>query len=243
MSAHFQKPPAIVSLHGARAAYVGPALNLNPHRNAVAVVALALDAPFDLALLDEGGAGAFAAHMTALIAPGALHHLKARGPMAFLYLDALSDDHRLLSARVLASPFPLLREPIPQRRIVPFLCDRLGLPHRATPDARIAELLHNVEKDPAALTDFAAHARSIGLSTSHARELLRKSVGIPFRRYRLWRRMALVARELSAGRSLTEAAYAAGFASSAHLSTTFKAMFGLTPSAFLSFGISFDLED
>jgi AraC-like DNA-binding protein len=49
-------------------------------------------------------------------------------------------------------------------------------------------------------------------------------------------------RELSRGRSLTEAAYSAGFASSAHLSAAFKAMFGLAPSALVKLGASFDLE-
>jgi AraC-like DNA-binding protein len=46
--------------------------------------------------------------------------------------------------------------------------------------------------------------------------------------------MALVMRRLAQGHSLTQAAHDAGFASSAHLSTTFKTMFGLTPSDLLS---------
>jgi hypothetical protein len=42
---------AHLSIRGARAAFVGPALDLSPHRNAVAVVAIALKDAFDLACL------------------------------------------------------------------------------------------------------------------------------------------------------------------------------------------------
>ena len=34
---------------GARALFIGPAFGLSPHRNAVAVVAIGLQAPFELA--------------------------------------------------------------------------------------------------------------------------------------------------------------------------------------------------
>ena len=48
--------------------------------------------------------------------------------------------------------------------------------------------------------------------------------------------MAAVARVIADGRSLTHAAHEAGFASSAHLSTAFRAMFGLAPSSLLAAG-------
>jgi AraC-like DNA-binding protein len=54
--------------------------------------------------------------------------------------------------------------------------------------------------------------------------------------------MACVARDLAEGRTLTEAAHAAGFASSAHLSTAFSTMFGLAPSALLKAEVAFDLD-
>jgi AraC-like DNA-binding protein len=42
---------------------------------------------------------------------------------------------------------------------------------------------------------------------------------------------------------LTEAAYAAGFSSSAHLSSTFKRMFGLTASDLLALGVAIDVSE
>jgi AraC-like DNA-binding protein len=55
--------------------------------------------------------------------------------------------------------------------------------------------------------------------------------------------MAVVMRTVAAGRSLTQAAHAAGFASSAHLSAAFRRMFGLSARDLLSTGVSIDLSD
>ena len=52
---------------------------------------------------------------------------------------------------------------------------------------------------------------------------------MPFRRYKMWVRMGAAVRSMTAGRSLTEAALAAGFASSSHFSAAFREMFGLSP--------------
>lgn len=50
-------------------------------------------------------------------------------------------------------------------------------------------------------------------------------------------------RTVASGGTLTNAAHAAGFASSAHLSSTFKRMFGLTASDLLALGVAIDLSD
>ncbi|MFN9033402.1 MAG: helix-turn-helix domain-containing protein, partial [Alphaproteobacteria bacterium] len=118
----------------------------------------------------------------------------------------------------------------------------LDLPGRPSPDPRIVTLLRALEDDPDAFSSFSEAADRIGLRPSRARELIREAVGVPFRRYRLWRRMACAGRELAKSRSLTEAAYAAGFASSAHFSTAFRLMFGLPPSALLKAGVQFDID-
>jgi AraC-like DNA-binding protein len=68
-------------------------------------------------------------------------------------------------------------------------------------------------------------------------------LGLPFRRYRLWRRMAWVMRTVAAGGTLTEAAHTAGFSSSAHLSSTFKRLFGLTASDLLAWRVAIDVSE
>jgi AraC-like DNA-binding protein len=56
---------------------------------------------------------------------------------------------------------------------------------------------------------------------------------VPLRRYRIWNRMGAAVRACGEGSSLTEAAHAAGFASSAHFSSAFRDMFGMMPSDLL----------
>jgi AraC-like DNA-binding protein len=50
-------------------------------------------------------------------------------------------------------------------------------------------------------------------------------------------------RMVAAGGTLTEAAHAAGFSSSAHLSSTFKRMFGMTASDLLALGVTIDVSE
>ena len=51
-----------------------------------------------------------------------------------------------------------------------------------------------------------------------------------FRRYLLWRKLSLAMSAFGRGGNLSEAAHAAGFSDSAHLTRTFYQMFGLAPS-------------
>jgi AraC-like DNA-binding protein len=57
-------------------------------------------------------------------------------------------------------------------------------------------------------------------------------VGIPPRRYLLWVRLMHAIEAAIGGDNLTTAAHEAGFADSAHLSRTFRRMFGRTPALF-----------
>lgn len=71
-------------------------------------------------------------------------------------------------------------------------------------------------------------ADGVHLSQSRFVTLFKKNVGVPFRRYLMWQRLLEAVRQVTSGISLTEAAYESGFADSAHLSRTFKQMFGMT---------------
>ncbi|AKF03058.1 helix-turn-helix transcriptional regulator [Sandaracinus amylolyticus] len=76
-------------------------------------------------------------------------------------------------------------------------------------------------------------ARAAGVSPSHLTHTFSAEMGIPFRRFVLWARAKRAVDEVRRGASLTEAAIAAGFSDSAHLSRTFRRMFGLPPSFLL----------
>ncbi|HEU4407775.1 MAG TPA: AraC family transcriptional regulator [Polyangiaceae bacterium] len=84
--------------------------------------------------------------------------------------------------------------------------------------------------------DIAPH---VGLSPGRLSHLFAREVGVPFRPYVLWLRLEKAVGALAAGATLTEAAHAAGFADSAHLTRTCRRMFGTPPSAIAS-GVSFE---
>ena len=101
------------------------------------------------------------------------------------------------------------------------LAQALGVPARAPADPRLTPIIRAIDQDPTAFPTIAAAAEKTGLSPSHFQALFREATGLPFRRYRQWRRMAQVVHCLRDGASLTTAAYDSGFASSAHLSAAF----------------------
>ena len=68
------------------------------------------------------------------------------------------------------------------------------------------------------------------LSPSRFRHLFSEQVGMGLRPYILWRRFVLVWDVLMHGKTLSEAAHAAGFADAAHLSRTSVRNFGFAPS-------------
>jgi AraC-like DNA-binding protein len=74
-------------------------------------------------------------------------------------------------------------------------------------------------------------ARVAHLSPGRFRHLFVEETGMPLRTYVLWRRLLQVWTLLMQGQSLSQAAHAVGFADSAHLSRTSRAMFGTAPSA------------
>ena len=78
---------------------------------------------------------------------------------------------------------------------------------------------------PNTLSQFAKEA---ALSPSRLRHRLVEIVGMPFRPYLRWLRLQRAMKFIAGGASLTEAAYAAGFADGAHLSRTMRRHFGIS---------------
>lgn len=235
-----------LSIGRTRVAYIGPSLDLAPHRNAAATVAIAINAPFQLGL-GRSRIGAEAPRCAiALVPPGAWHHLVAVGPMVFLYLDAQAADLAALASldlELARSRFPSPLSSVAGHWQVDDWCGALGLAPPAPADPRLAPVLARIEADPDAFASVEALARALGLSRSRTQALFTASVGMPFRRYRLWRRMAGVMARLQRGATLTQAAVDAGFASPSHLATAFRTQFGLSPSALIGRGITVDWVD
>lgn len=89
------------------------------------------------------------------------------------------------------------------------------------------EFIRQRVNQPVTLTEVAKAAH---LSPSRFRHLFVQETGMPLRTYVLWRRLLHVWVLLMQGETLSMAAHAAGFADSAHLSRTSRAMFGMAPS-------------
>jgi AraC family transcriptional regulator len=68
-----------------------------------------------------------------------------------------------------------------------------------------------------------------GLSASRFRHVFSSQVGMSFKSYLLWAKLQRAFGCLATDSSLTKAAHIAGFSDSAHLSRTFRRMFGLAP--------------
>ena len=236
---------------GARALYVGPGFGLSPHRNAVAVLAMGLDGPLEVAEDARDPGTVFHRCRTALIEPNQLHFLRIPGAAcAFLYVDALSRDLASLRSRC-RRPGPTVsmdldgeddlvvllagmhRSDEGWRSASPSLSAALGF-ERPTVDWRIASAVDGLLSSPALEADSATLAARAGLSVSRFQHLFKATTGITVRRFRLWARMRRALAMAVAGATITHAALEAGFSSPAHFSAAFREMFGMAPTQLLA---------
>ena len=99
----------------------------------------------------------------------------------------------------------------------------------AVNDSRIVEALSFLRASPDRYDSIDALAERVHLSPSRFAHLFKQQVGVPVRRYVLWQKMRRALDLAMAGDSLTTAALSAGFADSAHLSRTVRAIMGVAP--------------
>jgi AraC-like DNA-binding protein len=71
------------------------------------------------------------------------------------------------------------------------------------------------------------------LSPSRFAHLFKEQVGLPFRRYMLWRKLTRAVLSIAREGTMAAAAHAADFADAAHLTRTFSEMFGVSPSVMM----------
>jgi AraC family transcriptional regulator len=95
-------------------------------------------------------------------------------------------------------------------------------------DPRIARARALLASAPDRRASVGRVAAAVALSPSRLEHLFRAQIGLPMRRYLLWLRLRDAIVTLAHGASITEAAYAAGFADGPHLSRTFRRMLGFT---------------
>lgn len=99
----------------------------------------------------------------------------------------------------------------------------------AVADARVLKAIAEIRLHLDEPITLPALSRKVGLSPGRLRHVFVGETGVPFRRYLLWERLNKALSLGFGGMSWTEAAHAANFANSAHLSRTCQRMFGLAP--------------
>jgi AraC-like DNA-binding protein len=190
-----------------------------------------------------------------LVRADAWHEVNARGTHVLIaFVDAESELAASLVTRAGSDVAPIppatvtewrtqLGEPttLTAARVEPWVTRTLSS-HRRPPsiDHRVKRVLRDLpnrlaESEAVSLDAVAA---SVRLSPSRFLHLFTTSVGVPLRPYVLWLRLQCGARELARGRSVADAAHAAGFSDAAHFTRTFRRMLGATPRQVLSRGLT-----
>lgn len=206
-----------------------------------------LGGAFNLHLEDRVVAGP-----SALVAPDAPHAFEARGLVALLFIEPESRAGRSLKQLMQAQPAAAISAE--QARDAPALIKQAferpadatnalretgmlisgriaGHMRTAEPDRRVRRIIKWAGENLDSALRLGEAANGVGLSPSRASHLFVAETGLPFRTYVLWLRLVRAVDAHTRGRSLTDAAQEAGFADSAHLSRTFKRMFGLPAAA------------
>ena len=177
-----------------------------------------------------------------LTAPDLPHELDARGTEVLLvFLDPESELGAALAPeglRVISAPErALLVEDAEPRALVASgaWADRAlrALGGRAPAQRRrvhprVRKLLRLLPASEAPTLERLAAA--VGLSPGRLMHVFTGSIGIPLRPYLAWLKLQRAAAAIVSGSPLADAAHAAGFADAAHMTRTFRRMFGVTPS-------------
>jgi AraC family transcriptional regulator len=219
------------------------------HAHHAIQVTLGLGGHFSLDTADTHVAGDAVA-----VAPDAGHTFEAEGLIALLFIAPESRHGRAIAAQIFsgaslaAVPSTLLgdfRARITAAfratsRIEDAVFVDLGrglISHMAgsaradVPDLRIRKVIAWAAERLDGAVSLSDAAPLVGLSATRLRHLFVEQTGLPFKTYLLWLRLTRALEQFAAGSSLTKAAHEAGFSDSAHLSRTFRRMFGIAPAA------------
>lgn len=227
------------------ALYLGPGGTADPHAHHAVQLVVSAGGPLEVSV------GSTAHREPAVLVPaGVRHSLGATGSLAVLLVERHGRQGRFLDelarrglsahdrAALAAVPFPDHGAPAPtlSTTVAAWLA-ALGLARDsgAAPSPVVSRVLVYLQAalgggESVSLVEAAAR---VGISPSRLTHRLREELGISFRALVPWMRIKVAVLGARRGRTLTEAAIAAGFADAAHLSRTFRAMFGLPPSLLL----------
>lgn len=214
--------PPRFAIHDGYAVYRGPTGGNGPlHRHAAFQIAIAGQG--EVVMFDSSGRE----HRSAVlvVAPMTAHRIAASDDLVTYFVDphcAFADRLRGRCGAGVSSA-PELRR-LTERDIEPS-----GGAASRDLDPRLVDAL-DLLSTGSRIPDVAA---TLGLSPQRLRALAKAQLGLPLARWRVWTRLRRAAEGVMAGRSLADAATAAGFSDQAHLTRQMREMMGLTPAAVL----------
>jgi AraC family transcriptional regulator len=224
-----------------------------PHAHHAIQITISLDEPIRF----RAGEGDWLTCRGAVVLPDEVHSFDPAGAVAaMLFVDPESREGRWLR-RSYGEP---INEILPERlecclpglaifqktrltaqqaaelvvSLVHNLC--VGPPPARSIDRRISRALELIRRGDAARVPIEDVARKVFLSPSRFAHLFTEEVGVPFRRYLLWRKLSRAMLGIGRGKSLSAVAHDSGFSDSAHLTRTFYQMYGIAPSVMLGRG-------
>ncbi len=227
-----------------RTLFFGPLQQLEFHAMGAVTINVGLYRPFYM----KTKSGAYAAYRCAVIPAGCKHELQANGNIvACLMIEKNSTDFMCFRERIQVQAsgftnvmdtqwidcFQKIYEKKPSKIVINQMINQLLNVDASTEknlDARIERILRRIKLDPGNNCSQEHLASSVGLSASRFRHLFSEHSDIPFRRYRMWRRVISAMEALHKVDNLTYAAMDAGFTDSAHFNRCFRDTFGVNPS-------------
>lgn len=223
-----------------------------PHAHHAIQITFALEEQDAGFLLRERGAPHWSDFRAAIVMPHRRHEFDGRGGwIAHVFVEPETDPGRALMKRFGAAAITALptmdctggmtvlkglrQDPAADddayveagRKVVASLAG--PSPDRTRVSARVCAAIEFLSSQRGSAVTLAQLAEAVHLSPSRLRHVLVEETGTTFRGLMLWIRILRALEVMREGRSWTEAAHKAGFADSAHLSRTFRRMFGVSP--------------
>src|ERR1043166_3979149 len=190
-----------------------------------------------------------------IVRPDVVHTYNANGAVgALMFIDpesaegvwmrvSLRNDITMVPESRLATCATELRKFIEQplesleidalvRHCVHALC--AGAPPSRRLDERVSKVLSTIRQRDDLRMSIEDAAALAYLSPSRFAHLFKQQVGLPFRRYMLWKKLSRAMLVIGRDETISTAAHEADFADAAHLTRTFYLMFGMPPSALMT---------
>lgn len=205
--------------------YFFVATDLAPHRNPVTCVLAGLDGTIVVS-----GGGERVEGDVVLIRPGVEHGVEIRGRARVLYLNGLDFPSQSTVADVFRGSLESLAMIAldGDRAAQDELRVRLSQ-HEKACRTELVEVLMDIDGDPMSRMTQAELANRLRMERTRAQRYFKAVTGMTFRGFKLWSGVQAAARKIADGERVRTAAMDAGFADTAHLTRTFRSVFGITP--------------